>query len=78
MFELQLLYGDPAGENLLNDPSRIFLFEEPMNIIYSMKTSVSVICYFLSDMILITELFETGPRLTKIIYLDHTTIIKKL
>ena len=78
MFELQALYGDPADENLLNDPSRKFLFEEPLNIISLMKNLLSVICYFLSDMILITELQDTGQRLKKIIYLDSTTILKKL
>lgn len=56
MFELQAMYGDPANENLLQDPSRKFLAEEPLNILQSNTTQVSVICYFLSDMILITEL----------------------
>ena len=52
MFELQKQF--ESGKLIILDPKREFIEEQPLNLIFN-NVSRSVICYFLSDMILVTE-----------------------
>ena len=68
LFELQKLF--ESGKLIILDPKREFIEEQPLNLVIN-DTSRSVICYFLSDLILVTEREGTGVNYKLI---NHLTL----
>lgn len=74
MFDLQRMFGD--GIRVV-DPKRDFKGEEPMTIVWR-KQPKSVIAYFCSDLLLVSDRLAKGQKLLTYLYLTEESFCRSL